>query len=99
MVRLLGLRPVTPAPTLADPEGAGLRVYPSAAKRYFLASAPSSRAFQCMVSIYATKPMDFTPDPTLTPQGVEALERSLRENGLRPEDNIFSCGIVAAREE
>ena len=42
----------------------------------------------------------FVPDPTTTPaQAQEAVERSLRENGLRPEDNIFSCGIIAAREE
>jgi hypothetical protein len=44
--------------------------------------------------------MGFTTDPTATPEEAqEAVERSLRENGLRPEDNIFSCGIIAAREE
>ena len=44
--------------------------------------------------------MGFVSDPTATPeQAQEAVERSLRENGLRPEDNIFSCGIIAAREE
>lgn len=44
--------------------------------------------------------MGFVPDPTSTPaQAQEAVARSLRENGLRPEDNIFSCGIIAAREE
>ena len=42
----------------------------------------------------------FVPDPTAIPeQAQEAVELSLRENGLRPEDNIFSCGIIAAREE
>lgn len=44
--------------------------------------------------------MGFISDPTATPeQAQEAVERSLRESGLRPEDNIFSCGIIAAREE
>lgn len=44
--------------------------------------------------------MGFIVDSTTTPeQAQEAVERSLRENGLRPEDNIFSCGIIAAREE
>lgn len=42
----------------------------------------------------------FVPDPTITPEDAQqAVEQSLRENGLRPEDNIFSCGIIAAREE
>ncbi len=44
--------------------------------------------------------MGFTPDATATPEEAqEAVERSLRENGLRSEDNIFSCGIIAARKE
>ena len=44
--------------------------------------------------------MSFVPDPIATPaQAQEAVERSLRGNGRRPEDNIFSCGIIAAREE
>ena len=44
--------------------------------------------------------MGFAADPTVTPEEAqEAVEQSLRENGLRPEDNIFSCGIIAAREE
>ncbi len=44
--------------------------------------------------------MGFIPDPMITPEEAqEAVEQSLRENGLRPEDNIFSCGIIAAREE
>ena len=44
--------------------------------------------------------MGFVSDPTATPeQAQEAVERSLRENGLRPEDNIFSCGIITARGE
>ena len=42
----------------------------------------------------------FVPDPTATPERAqEAVEASLRENGVRPEDNVFSCGIVAARGE
>lgn len=44
--------------------------------------------------------MGFVPDRTATPeQAQEAVERSLRENGLRPEGNIFSCGIITARGE
>ncbi len=44
--------------------------------------------------------MGFVHDLAVTPEEAqEAVERSLRENGLRPEDNIFSCGIIAAREE
>ena len=46
------------------------------------------------------KKMGFAADPAVTPEEAqEAVAQSLRENGLRPEDNIFSCGIVAAREE
>ena len=44
--------------------------------------------------------MGFVFDPTITPEDAQqAVEESLRENGLRPEDNIFFCGIIAAREE
>ncbi len=44
--------------------------------------------------------MGFVVDPTITPEEVQAaVEQSLRENGIRPEDNVFSCGIIAAREE
>ena len=44
--------------------------------------------------------MGFVSDPTITPEEAQqAVEQSLRENGLRPKDNIFSCGIIAAREE
>ncbi len=42
----------------------------------------------------------FVPDPTATPQRARALvEACLRAKGLRPEDNIFSRGIIEAREE
>lgn len=42
----------------------------------------------------------FTPDRSATPhEAQKAVERSLRDNGLAPEDNIFSCGITAVREE
>ncbi len=42
--------------------------------------------------------MEFVVDRTATPEQAQALvEESLRANGLRPEDNIFSCGIIAAR--
>ncbi len=44
--------------------------------------------------------MGFIVDRDATSEQAQALvEESLRANGLRPEDNIFSCGIVAAREE
>ncbi len=44
--------------------------------------------------------MGFIVDHDATPEQAQALvEESLRANGLRPEDNIFSCGIIAAREE
>lgn len=42
----------------------------------------------------------FVPDPTATPQRARARsEECLRAAGLRPEDNIFSRGIIAARDE
>lgn len=42
----------------------------------------------------------FAADPTITPEEAQAaVEQSLRENGIRPKDNIFSCGIIAAREK
>ena len=40
--------------------------------------------------------MGFVPDPTATPQKVRELMRAL---GIRAEDNIFSCGVIAARDE
>ena len=44
--------------------------------------------------------MGFAADLAVTPEEAqEAVERSLTANGLRPEDNIFSCGIIAARQE
>lgn len=42
----------------------------------------------------------FVSDFTVTAEQAQAaVEECLRRNGLRPEDNIFSCGIIAAREE
>ena len=38
----------------------------------------------------------FVPDPTATPQKAREAMRAL---GIRAEDNIFSCGIIAARDE
>lgn len=38
----------------------------------------------------------FVPDPTATPEKARELMRAL---GIRAEDNIFSCGIIAARDE
>lgn len=44
--------------------------------------------------------MEFIVDRDATPEQAQALvEKSLRASGLRPEDNVFSCGIIAAREE
>ncbi len=40
--------------------------------------------------------MGFVPDPTATPAKARAMMRRL---GIRAEDNIFSCGIIAARDE
>lgn len=40
--------------------------------------------------------MGFVPDPIATPQKVREMMRAL---GIRAEDNIFSCGIIAARDE
>ncbi len=38
----------------------------------------------------------FVPDPTATPEKAQQL---MRELGIKPEDNLFSCGIIAARDE
>ena len=38
----------------------------------------------------------FVPDPTATARKAQEMMISL---GIRPEDNIFSCGIIAARDE
>lgn len=35
-------------------------------------------------------------DPAMTPEKVQAM---MREMGIRAEDNLASCGIIAAREE
>lgn len=47
--------------------------------------------------------MGFVPDPEiahLTVQEIRArIEDDLNAHGLRREDNIFSCGIIAARDE
>lgn len=40
--------------------------------------------------------MGIVPDPTATPEKAQAMIRAL---GIRPEDNLFSRGIIAAREE
>ena len=42
------------------------------------------------------KEIGFVPDPSATPQVARELMRSL---GIRAEDNIFSCGIIATRDE
>lgn len=38
----------------------------------------------------------FVKDPTATPEKVREMMRAL---GIHAEDNIFSCGIIAARDE
>jgi hypothetical protein len=40
--------------------------------------------------------MGFTPDPAATPERAQAATRAL---GIRPEDNLLSSGIIAARDE
>ena len=35
-------------------------------------------------------------DPDMTPEKLQAL---CLAQGIRPEDNILSCGIIAARDE
>jgi hypothetical protein len=40
--------------------------------------------------------MGFIPDPTATPEKVQAMTLAL---GIRPEENLLSCGIIAARDE
>jgi hypothetical protein len=40
--------------------------------------------------------MGFVKDPTATPEKAQEMMLAL---GIRPEDNIFSCGIIAARDE
>jgi hypothetical protein len=38
----------------------------------------------------------FTPDPSATPEKAQEMTLAL---GIRPEDNLLSCGIIAARDE
>jgi hypothetical protein len=40
--------------------------------------------------------MGFVPDPTATPEKAQEMMLAL---GIRPEDNLFSTGIIAARDE
>jgi len=40
--------------------------------------------------------MGFVPDPMATAQKAQEMAIVL---GIRPEDNHFSCGIIAARDE
>ena len=40
--------------------------------------------------------MGFVKDPTATAEKAQEMMLAL---GIRPEDNLFSCGIIAAREE
>jgi hypothetical protein len=38
----------------------------------------------------------FVPAPTVPPRRIREM---MRAEGIRAEDNIFSCGIIAARDE
>lgn len=38
----------------------------------------------------------FVLDPTATPEKAQAMTQAL---DVRPEDNLLSCGIIAARDE
>lgn len=40
--------------------------------------------------------MGFVPDPAATARKAQKMALAL---GIRPEDNLFSCGIIAARDE
>lgn len=40
--------------------------------------------------------MGFVKDPNATPERAQEMMLAL---GIRPDENIFSCGIIAAREE
>ena len=40
--------------------------------------------------------LGFVKDPAATAEKAQEMMLAL---GIRPEDNIFSCGIIAAREE
>lgn len=40
--------------------------------------------------------MGFISDPDTTP---EKAQQAMLALGIRPEDNIFSCGIIAMRDE
>lgn len=43
--------------------------------------------------------LGIAPDPTATPEKSQAMtSEALARNGLRPEDNIGSCSIIAARD-
>ena len=42
------------------------------------------------------KEMGFIPDENATPQKAREMMIAL---GIRPEDNLGSCGIISAREE
>jgi hypothetical protein len=53
------------------------------------------RAIQKLVA-ELNEQMGFVPDPTATPQKAREMMRAL---GIRPEDNLGSRGIIAARDE
>jgi hypothetical protein len=40
--------------------------------------------------------MGFVPDPAATPEKAQAMTVAL---GIRPEENLLSSGIIAARDE
>ena len=65
------------------------------AKSFFL----DKTRIQHIVALQNAK-MGFIPDPAPTPRKAqEAVEWSLRDNRLAPEDNIFSRVFITARKE
>ncbi|MBC7527821.1 MAG: hypothetical protein H7308_09745 [Chthonomonadaceae bacterium] len=53
------------------------------------------RVLRRIIEEQSTK-MGLEYDPTITPAD---SRRMILEDGVKPEDNLFSCGIVQAREE
>ncbi len=62
------------------------------AQRCFLVDKAEVRRIVCEQN----ERIGFVPDPTATPERAQAM--ALAE-GIRPEDNLISSGIIAARDE
>ncbi len=61
------------------------------ARVFFLDKEPLRR-----VVAEQNRKMGFVPDPGATAEKAQAMSLAL---GIGPEDNIGSCGIIAARDE